>query len=78
MKNTLGLELRGPCTDDGDTKPALGDTVGVIQEDGRVRILSITGAIPTPEGMVLYATGGEKVALADCYLLYPSGLPEIE
>jgi hypothetical protein len=73
MKNTLQLELRGPCTEESETKPGLNDTVGVILDDGRVRIMTISGAVPTPEGMVLYATGGEKVALTDCYLLYPSG-----
>lgn len=70
MERILGIELYGPLNEESSVKPVLGDTVGTLMEDGRLRLLTITGAHPTPEGMVLYATGGEKLLLDDCYLLY--------
>lgn len=78
MENLISIKLEGPLTDDGDMIPALGDTVGVIQTDGRLRLLTITGSTPTLEGQVLYASGGEKVALSDCYLLIACVKPSVE
>lgn len=77
MENELNIVMVGPCSEESEAKPALNDTVAVPVGDGRVRIMTITGAIPTPDGTVLYASGGEKVALTDCYLLYtqlPAGV----
>jgi hypothetical protein len=78
MQNEINIVMVGPCSEESEAKPTLGDTVAVPVNDGRVRIMTITGAIPTPEGTVLYASGGEKVALTDCYLLYTQLPPSVE
>ena len=74
MNRTLDIELWGPCSEESEAKPALGDTVAVIRESGRVSLLSITGVNTVGDQTVLYATGGEKLVLTDCYLLYTSDL----
>lgn len=70
MNRELDIKMYGPLTEDGDVKPTLGDTVAIIMENGRVRLLTLTGVTKTLDGMVLYASGGERVMLTDCYLLY--------
>ena len=70
MDRVLGLQLYGPCSEEDDVVPLLGDTVAIIMENGRVRLLTVSGAGTSVDGSVLYASGGEKLRVSDCYLLY--------
>lgn len=72
MNRKLELEMYGPCGGDSELSPSLNDTVAVIGESGQVRFLTISGVNVGPEGLVLYATGGERVLPEECYLLYSS------
>ena len=70
MLRKLNIELFGPCSDEDGMQPVTGDTVAFVSENGRVRFLTISGANQGPEGMVLYAMGGEKLLLSDCYFVF--------
>lgn len=73
MSKKLSIELYGPLSEDSGIKLVTGTTVGVIGESGQLRLLTITGiGGETPQGTVLYASGGEQLLLSDCYLLYTS------
>jgi hypothetical protein len=70
MNIPLNIELRGPCTEDSGLKPELNQSIALVDEHGQIKIMTVSGVAPTPDGVVLYATGGEKVAQDDCYLLH--------
>jgi len=78
MVQQLNIVMHGPCSETDEDKPALNDTVAVILTSGKVRFLTITGAVYTTGGTVLYASGGEKVMLSDCYLLYTENGPSVD
>lgn len=70
MNRRLNIELIGPCTEDSDLKPGLNDTVATVSDEGYVRFHTITGVSADPNGMVIYAMGGEKLVLSECYMLF--------
>ena len=78
MNDQIGLQLYGPCDEEHGIIPELGDTVAIIMKDGRVRLLTISGAGTSPDGSVLYASGGEKLLVTDCYLLYTTAETSVE
>lgn len=70
MNIPLNIELRGPCSEESGIMPELNSSVALIDANGQVKIMTISGVAPTPQGVVLYATGGEKVAVESCYLIH--------
>ena len=78
MNRRLELELYGPCTEESELTPQMNDTVATIGENGQVRFHVISGVNMGPEGMVLYATGGERLIRDECYLLYSSDPTSVE
>lgn len=73
MYRRLEIELYGPCSLEDNLKPEMNDTVAIIENDGRVRFVNITGANIDHTGTpVLYGHGGERLLYSDCYLIYTS------
>jgi len=70
MARAIGIELFGPASDEDGLRPVLGDTVAVVTESGRVQFVTISGTGYVVDGMVLYASNGQRLTPSDCYFVY--------